>query len=72
MSNRYRGPSIDAYNQVSVHLTKRFQRRRFKCEKLTDTPKAIPHSLVIPDLLNNKKKNNKMTDEQHVLGSLSL
>jgi hypothetical protein len=26
----YRGPSIDASNQVSVHLAKQFQRRRFK------------------------------------------
>ena len=29
MSNLYREPSIDASYQVSVHLTKRFQRRRF-------------------------------------------
>jgi hypothetical protein len=29
MSNLYRGPSIDASYQVSVHLDKRFQRRRF-------------------------------------------
>jgi len=36
MSNLYRGPSIDASYQVSVHLAKRFQRRRFKCERLTD------------------------------------
>ena len=28
MSNRYRGPSIDASYQVSVHLAKQFQRRR--------------------------------------------
>jgi hypothetical protein len=28
ISNLYRGPSIDASYQVSVHLTKRFQRRR--------------------------------------------
>jgi hypothetical protein len=28
MSNLYRGPSIDAFYQVSVHLAKRFQRRR--------------------------------------------
>ena len=28
MSNVYRGPSIDASYQVSVHLAKRFQRRR--------------------------------------------
>ena len=27
-SNPYRGPSIDASYQVSVHLAKRFQRRR--------------------------------------------
>jgi hypothetical protein len=29
MSNIYRGPSIDASYQISVHLGKRFQRRRF-------------------------------------------
>jgi hypothetical protein len=29
MSILYRGPSIDASNQVLVHLAKRFQRRRF-------------------------------------------
>ena len=35
MSNLYRGPSIDASYQVSVHLGERFQ-RRLKYEKLTD------------------------------------
>jgi hypothetical protein len=29
MSNLYRGPSIDASYQISVHSAKRFQRRRF-------------------------------------------
>ena len=29
MSNLYKGSSIDAFYQVSVHLAKRFQRRRF-------------------------------------------
>jgi hypothetical protein len=29
MSNLYRGPSIDASYQVSVHLAERLQRRRF-------------------------------------------
>jgi hypothetical protein len=29
MSNLYRGPAIDASYHVSVHLAKRFQRRRF-------------------------------------------
>ena len=36
MSNLYRGPSIDASYQVSVHLAEGFQRRRSKREKLTD------------------------------------
>jgi hypothetical protein len=27
---------MDASSQVSVHLAERFQRRRIKCEKLTD------------------------------------
>jgi hypothetical protein len=29
MSNLYRGPSIDSSYQVSVHLAKQFQRRRY-------------------------------------------
>jgi len=36
MSKLYRGPSINGSFRVSVHLAKRFQRGRFKCEKLTD------------------------------------
>ena len=36
LSNLYRGPSIDASYKVSVHLADGFQRRRLKCEKLTD------------------------------------
>jgi hypothetical protein len=36
MSNHYRGPSIDASYQASIHLAEGFQRRRLKCEKLTD------------------------------------
>jgi hypothetical protein len=36
MSNLHRGPSIDASYHVSVHLAEGFQRRRLKCEKLTD------------------------------------
>jgi hypothetical protein len=36
MSILYTGPSIDASYQVSVHLAKGFQRRRLKCERLTD------------------------------------
>ena len=36
MSILYRWPSIGASYKVSVLLAKWFQRRRFKCEKLTD------------------------------------
>jgi hypothetical protein len=36
MSNLYRGPSIDASYQISDQLALQFQRRRLKCEKLTD------------------------------------
>jgi hypothetical protein len=36
MSTLYRGPSIDASYQISVHLAERFQRRSLKCEKLID------------------------------------
>jgi hypothetical protein len=32
MNNLYKGPAIDASYQVSVHLAKRFQRRRFFLE----------------------------------------
>ena len=41
MSKLYRGPSIDASYQVSVHLAKGFQRRRLKCEKLTDDRRQV-------------------------------
>jgi hypothetical protein len=42
MSKLYRGPFIDASYQVSVHLAKGFQRRRLKCEKLTDNRRRMP------------------------------
>jgi hypothetical protein len=43
MSNLYRGPSIDASCQVSVHLAEGLQRRRIKCEKLTDDRRRTPN-----------------------------
>jgi hypothetical protein len=42
MSNLYREPSIDASYQASVHLAEGFQRRRLKCEKLTDDRRRMP------------------------------
>ena len=41
MSNLYKGPSIDASYQVSVHIAEGFQRRRLKCEKLTDDGRKV-------------------------------
>jgi hypothetical protein len=42
MSKLHRGPSIDASYQISVHLAKGFQRRKLKCEKLTDDRRRTP------------------------------
>jgi hypothetical protein len=51
ISNLYRGPSIDASYQVSVHLAKQFQRRRFKGEKLIDDGRQLmPGELKMLDL----------------------
>jgi hypothetical protein len=41
LRNLYRGPSIDVFYQVSVHLAEGFQRRRFNCEKLTDDGRQV-------------------------------
>jgi hypothetical protein len=41
MSNLYKGSSIDASYQVSVHLAEGFQRRRLKCEMLTDDGRQV-------------------------------
>ena len=42
MSNLQREPSIGASYHVSLHLVERFQRRRLKCEKLTDNRRRMP------------------------------
>ena len=41
MSNVYREPSIDTSYQVSVHLAKGLQRRKIKCEKLTNEGRQV-------------------------------
>ena len=41
MCNLQREPSIDASYQVSVHLAEGFQRRKLKCEKLTDDGRQV-------------------------------
>jgi hypothetical protein len=52
MSNLYRGPSIDASYQVSVHLVKRFQRSRFK--KLANQKQELP---VAAMFVNGSEQN---------------
>ena len=62
MSNLYRGPSIDASYQVSVHMAEGFQRRLLKCEKLTDDRQQTTDAkwwqkLTLPLARWAKKKN---------------
>jgi hypothetical protein len=52
MTNRYIGPSIDASYQVSVHLAKRFQRKRFK--KSTNQKQELP---VVAMFVNGSGQN---------------
>jgi hypothetical protein len=65
MSNLYKGPSIGTSYQVSVHLAKGFQRRRLKCEKLTDDRRRTPsdgkssHCLGQGELIKSRKLKNK-------------
>jgi hypothetical protein len=54
MSTIYGGPSIDAFYQVSVHLAKGFQRRRLKCEKLTDDRRRQKLTLPLARWANKK------------------
>jgi hypothetical protein len=44
LSNLYRGHSIDASYQVSVHLAKRFQRRRFL--KISHQKQELPVAVM--------------------------
>jgi hypothetical protein len=66
MINLYRGSSIDASYQVSLHLTEGFQRRRLKCEKLTDDRRRTPsdgkssHCLWQGELKTHKLKIDPM------------
>jgi hypothetical protein len=50
MSNLYRGSSIDASYQVSVHLAEEFQRRKLKYEKLTDDGRQVMAKVHIKEI----------------------
>jgi hypothetical protein len=51
----YRGPSIDASYQVSIHLVKRFQRRRF-FYKSTNQKQELP---VVAMFVNGSEINEQ-------------
>ena len=56
MSNLYRGPSIHAFYQISVHLGKRFQRRRF----FRNQPIRNKNGLWWPCLLTDRDKMSNL------------
>ena len=56
MSNLYKGPSKDASYQVSIHLAKRFQRRRF----FRNQPIRNKHCLWRPCLLTDRDKMSNL------------
>ena len=55
MSNLYRGPSIAATYQVSVHLAKRFQRRRFFKMDQSETRMACVVAMFVNGLELNEQ-----------------
>jgi hypothetical protein len=61
MSNLYRGHAIDAFYQVSVHLAKRFQRRRLK-KKLANQKQE----LSVVEMFNNGSERNEQSLERTV------
>jgi hypothetical protein len=56
MSMLYRGPSRDASYQVSIHLAKRFQRRRF----FRNQPIRNKNSLWWPCLLTDRDEMSNL------------
>ena len=56
MSNLYRGPAIDASYQVTVHLAKWFQRRRF-FQKSTNKKQELP----VADMFVNGSRRNEQS-----------
>jgi hypothetical protein len=68
MSNLYRGPPIDASYQVSVHLAKRFQRRRF----FRNQPIKNKNCLLWPCLLMDRDKMSILYREPSIDASYQV
>ena len=67
MSNLYRGPSIDSSYQVSVHLAKWFQRRRFKKSAIRNK-----NCLWRPCLLMDRDKMSNLYKEPSIDASYQV
>jgi hypothetical protein len=61
MSNLYRGPPIDASYQVSVHLEKRFQRRRFFRNQLIRNKNCLWWSCLLTDRDEMSNRNRGLS-----------
>ena len=61
MSNLYRGPPIDASYQVSVHLAKRFQRRRFFRNQPIRNKNCLWWPCLITDRDERSNRNRQRT-----------
>ena len=68
MGNLYRGPSIAATYQVSVHLAKRFQRRRF----FMNRPISNKNCLFRPCLLRDQDYMSNLYREPAIYASYQV
>ena len=67
MSNLYRELSIDASNQISVHLAKRFQRRFFRSQPIRNKNCLWwPCLLTDRDRMNNLYRGHSIDDSYQV------
>ena len=69
MSNLFRGPSIDASYQVSVHLSQRFQRRRLK--KSSNQKQELPVAVMFVNESGQKEQSLQRTFHRCFLPSFS-
>jgi hypothetical protein len=72
MSNLYRGPSIDGSYQVSVHLAKQFQRRRFLARWAKNRPIRNKNCLWWPCLLMDRDKMSNLYKEPSIDASYQV
>jgi hypothetical protein len=64
----YRGPSIDASYQVSVHLAKRFRRRFLK---LANQKQELPVAAMFVNISGQNEQSLERTFHRYVLPSFS-